>query len=103
MNCKPGDLAYTVGTERTMDIQRAHNVGRVVHVLRYVGWHHFPRQKSPEPDVWVCEIKTPMVDANGIEWSGEVLISDKNLRPIRDQDGEDETLQWAGKPEGVTA
>lgn len=30
-------------------------------------------------------------------------LRDSNLRPIRDQDGEDETLTWAGKPEQVTA
>lgn len=30
-------------------------------------------------------------------------IADKHLRPIRDSDGEDETLTWAGKPEGVAA
>lgn len=31
------------------------------------------------------------------------LKADECLRPLRDTDGDDETLTWAGKPEKVTA
>lgn len=30
---------------------------------------------------------------------GQTEVADFRLRPIRDNDGEDETLTWAGKPE----
>jgi len=32
-----------------------------------------------------------------------VGVREEYLRPIRGQDGADETLQWAGKPQGVEA
>lgn len=80
MNCKPGDLAVNVGG-------LPHCRGRIYVVLRPYDGHVFRRENA-----WWCD------------WRGqEVHVCDEHLRPIRDQDGEDETLSWAGKPEQVTA
>ena len=75
LNCRPGDLAVIVRADFA-----PHAVGRIV---RCVGrfdiggkptWEVSPRFEH----YWLCR--------------------DKNLRPIRDQPGEDETLGWAGLP-----
>jgi hypothetical protein len=86
MNCKPGDLAVVVKSAT-----RPENVGRIVRcVRRTVRIGH----KSRLPlDCWVVEPDITLCGA----------IADECLRPIRDQDGDDETLTWAGKPEQVTA
>ena len=92
MNCKQGDLAVVVRSV-------CGNEGKIVRCLRYVRgmelgidgcWH--------ECDIWETDTVMP-------GWTGALgkSIADSQLRPIRDQDGEDETLTWAGKPQEVTA
>jgi hypothetical protein len=86
MNCKPGDLAVVVAADNP------ENIGRIVLVL---GQAH-------RPGTWVIRYHGhPGVTAVGPCW--EPWTYDYELRPIRDNDGEDETLTWAGKPEGVPA
>jgi hypothetical protein len=93
MNCKPGDLAVTVMAPQDVAHKNSHNnIGRIVEVVRFVGDHTFPRQSKPTPNVWECRSRSLFLDSLGNEWSGELLIGDKNLRPIRDQDGDDEVL-----------
>ena len=96
MNCREGDLAVVVGGERTR-----RNVGRVVRVIALAGPEDFD-PLVPRDRCW--RVDTPM------RWDsllfGSVMCPvapDEYLRPIRDNDGEDETLAWAGKPQGVTA
>ncbi len=93
MNCKPGDLAVFVRSS-------AGNEGKIVRVVRL-----HKRQATIGPGnvlrpgiVWLIEPKMPA-------WDGSLSAGahDSNLRPIRDNDGEDETLQWAGKPESMNA
>jgi hypothetical protein len=93
VNFEAGELAITV-MART-DIAHAgsrKNIGRIVELLRFVGDHTFPGFLGPAKNVWVCHCHTPMIDGRGSEWSGEVLIAEKNLRPIRDTGGADEVL-----------
>jgi hypothetical protein len=75
MNCKPGDLAMYVGIDQA-------DAGKVV---RVVG----PFTSTS----WVVE--PPLSPFRG--HSGR-NVKDAALRPIRDSDGEDETLTWAGRP-----
>lgn len=84
MNCKPGDLAVIVNATS----QKRH-IGKIVRVLER---HEYAGQWG-----WKTTPELLMHDGRWIAWL------DENLRPIRDNDGEDETLQWAGKPEGVAA
>lgn len=90
MNCKPGDLAVIVSISNPAD--RPH-LGKIVTCIRHRmdeyggGW-----VTSPELTI----LKGP---CRGFS----LIWHDDDLRPIRDQDGEDETLAWAGKPSEVTA
>lgn len=96
MNCKQGDLAIFVKSA-------AGNEGKIVQCVEYVGKKalHFPDGKIEEVDCWITEPQFP-------GWSGQtknVFTPDDFLRPIRDNDGQDETLTWAGLPKkkGVEA
>lgn len=84
MNCKPGDLAILVGGVRPDCI------GKLVHVLC---WERKGRG-------WEVKLlfKRPMLRGKKYFWA-----ADSSLRPIRDNDGEDETITWAGKPQQVIA
>lgn len=72
MNCKPGDLAVIIRARKKPEW-----LGRVVEVIRPF-----------DSESWVTD---PMP-------SEFVSVMDCALRPIRDSDGEDETLIWAGLP-----
>ena len=85
MNCKPGDLADIVGCRNAPELN-----GTIVQVVRAVNY-----------GVWLCAGHE--IEANAARWGIAPHIFDRYLRPIRDQDGEDQTLTWAGKPSEVTA
>lgn len=86
MNCKKGDLAVYVGKSKSQ-------VGKIVTCVSFGG------SKTLLADHWYVE---PHIvrDRDG-KLCG--YVKDASLRPIRPTDGEDETLQWAGKPKEVTA
>lgn len=96
MNCKQGDLAIFVKSA-------AGNEGKIVQCVEYAGKRalHFPDGKIEEVDCWIVEPRPP-------GWRGrthDAFTPDDFLRPIRDNDGQDETLTWAGLPKkkGVEA
>lgn len=78
MNVKPGDLAVVV-----MGVPER-NIGKILRVQRLCAWATV-QQGTP---VWDCD-------------DPDCVYADAALRPIRDQDGEDETLTWAGKPSDI--
>jgi hypothetical protein len=85
MNCKPGDLAYTVGCRNAPEVN-----GHVVEVVELVG-----------PACWL--VRGEFIERNAAMWGVRPHVFDKYLRPIRDNDGEDETLTWAPRRQGVEA
>lgn len=98
MNCKPGELAIVVRST-------VGNEGRIVRCLHLASDGDMNRHGvwigGADP-VWLldglCRWVHPLL--------GERLVpfmTDSALRPIRDNDGEDETLTWAGKPEEALA
>ena len=96
MNCKQGDLAIFVKS-------CAGNEGKIVRCAEYAGKKEltWPDGKMAVCDGWVIEPRLP-------GWNGQtrnVFTPDDFLRPIRDNDGQDETLTWAGLPKkkGVEA
>ena len=93
MNCKPGDLAVIVGPTKPFN---EHLLGRVVRVtaVSFID--------NGEGKTWCYE--KPLLELRGqyAGWRVEV-IEDRVLRPIRDNDGQDQTLTWVPKREGVTA
>ena len=88
MNCKQGDLAVIVRS-------RAGNEGKIVRCVRFLGPVNYTIRKYV--DSW--EIDPPVMSFLG---TLENAFPDDQLRPIRPSEGQDETLTWAGKPEGVT-
>lgn len=87
MNCKPGDLAVIV----RCDHEHRWAIGRIVRVVTAVvsAWGTIG---------WALE--HPLVGPDG---QRRDCAADRCLRPIRDQDGEDEILRLVGKPQEVTA
>jgi hypothetical protein len=80
MRCRVGDLAVIVSAAAPI------YTGRFVRVVR---WHK-------EEGGWVCE--------PDLEFMGQLIAwADCALRPIRDQDGEDEMLRLVGLPQKETA
>lgn len=91
MNCKPGDLAVVASG---VNAERSRNIGRICSVIRFIGYV----EGWVGTDRWEIDI-----EVIGTKGTLHRHIRDAYLKPIRDNDGEDETLQWSGKPQEVTA
>lgn len=88
MNCKPGDLAVVVNASEVPA-----NAGKIVRVT-----HINPLVLALFGKLfWEFEGELLADDGSPCD-----LVDDTVLRPIRDNDGEDETLTWAGKPKKHT-
>lgn len=90
LNCKLGDLARIVNSE-------ADNNDKIVMCVEFMGvtpWRS--RGDITYEPTW--RVDRALCSSTG-EWHD--LISDNQLRPIRDNPGEDETMTWAGKPADV--
>lgn len=94
MNCKPGDLVIVV--------KGKHGVGTVLKCISLIGFF-----KPNETFIHPRTQKMVFSYSGGYVWDIESdkfsCASDSVLIPIRDNDGEDETLTWAGKPVKETA
>jgi hypothetical protein len=94
MNCKPGDLAVIVRSA-------AGNEGKIVHCVRLAGEKVFLDSNLNRVGPFICwEVSPPMICVLG---NVQQFFADEFLRPIRDNDGTDETLTWAPKREGIEA
>ena len=108
LNCKPGDLAIIIRPS----VSGPQLLGMIVKVLHAAPTHNFALpdgyvQMSDRPGYWVVEFPRP-IDVPvqigrivGTRTARYAIAPDRALRPIRDNDGEDETLQWV--PRKVTA
>lgn len=92
LNCKPGDLAIIC----KMPWQLAQTNDRIVRL-----------KNQPAVDgIWDFEEAVPMTLLGRLDGLPQGLpmrltqASDENLRPIRDNPGDDQTLEWAGLPAG---
>ena len=85
MNCKPGDLAVIVKTTEAGSFL----LGRFVEVLSSAG-----------ADVWNVRLQRDIYNPVNGEFGTEGLAWDGALRPIRDGEGQDETLRLLGRPVG---
>lgn len=91
MNCKPGDLAVVV--------RGSVGLGAVVRCIRILG-KFAPSERISIPGLGsFCSVAGGQVWE--IEHSQFAVASDDCLRPIRDNDGEDEMLRIVGKPQPV--
>jgi len=93
MNCKPGDFAVVVRSD-------CKNHGRILTVIRLAtSDEKFASGYAWNPDpMWVTDAM--LASTYG---GPDHFMWDSHLRPIRDSDGTDETLAYAGKPQPVEA
>ena len=82
LNCKPGDLARIISHPET---EQSGSVDRIIKVTSVDGDSFWSYQGPPLMCSCGCH---RTMDA----------FHDDLLRPIRGQEGDDETLAWAGKP-----
>lgn len=91
MRCKKGDMAIVIRASADSAIPR----DSIVRCIQfYSGMAQIEgRDKFEHVSVWLVEYR-------GQEQEGgySFNVRDEDLRPIRDNDGEDETLQWAPVP-----
>lgn len=93
MNCRPGDMAVIVRCPYE------ENIGRLVRVL----------QPSAAFFDWDVEALQTLVacpagfleDQRSVPAGAVIGAFDHGLRPIRGEEGDDESLTWAGKPEST--
>lgn len=103
LNCKAGDLAVVINA--SSEIGRR-NIGRIVEVLEIAspGVHHGHTFGGAIAggDSWVIKAVGSHLHVRfegGFGGLAEIgCTKDRNLRPIRDRSGDDETLLWAGLP-----
>lgn len=94
MNCKQGDLAIVVKSELG-------NEGKVVRCIRVLS-----KKESDALMYWsgpLWEVDAPLKASFGFVVTYTNHCPDSYLRPLRNQDGEDEMLRISGKPEQLTA
>ena len=95
MNCKHGDLAVIVRSV-------ARNEGKIVRCLRLHSSEDFDlyggyiRSGGPRGVRWVIE-----GCVFSLEGSRLFTVADAQLRPLRDNDGQDEMLMLVGLPVGT--
>lgn len=89
MNCKQGDLAVFVHSTRG-------NEGGFVRIVA---------PDNLRGGYWYVELLSSLKSKSGYTGlpGSFGYAPDAKLRPVRDGEGEDETLTWAKKPEKVTA
>lgn len=93
LNCKPGEMAIKVKGSSTHEIP----VGAVVTCLDYrtEPWIDDVTGEENTHGVWHVEFRgSDTCPVSNCWW----VCEDEHLRPIRDTDGEDETLSWLPSP-----
>lgn len=88
MNCKQGDLAVIVHSVMG-------NEGKVVTCLRFLGTVQFVQCDDSIKSKPAWEIDRYLPTTLGVLSN---VIADHRLRPLRPDDGTDETLLWAPVP-----
>lgn len=90
MNCRPGDLAIVVN-----DFENPENNGALLKIIA----HALPGQWDIPAD-WNCiPLSTFRFDDKVVAPGRGVLgYRDRELRPLRDSDDQDQTLDWVGHP-----
>ena len=93
MNCKKGDLAVIV-RQAPLDPRSLGAIVEVVETGPTIKFHVLGGGVFPS---WFVRSKEPFVMHNGRK-STYFFVPDALLRPIRDNDGQDEMLRIAGLP-----
>lgn len=90
MNCKEGDLAIIIKSDNN-------NEGKIVRCIKFYPsidlYCGFTNSSGTVANVWEIDRLIPSRSEGGT-----CHLEDYKLRPIRDQDGEDEMIKLLGKP-----
>lgn len=107
MNCKPGDLAVVCRNLRPDSPNR----GKIVRCLEVVPngtilppqyrWSSGERIQLTGETWWHVDVDIVIMSEDLSRTMCAPYITDDRLRPLRPDEGEDETLTWAGKPNNV--
>jgi hypothetical protein len=98
MNCKPGDLALVVFPTNQ------ENMNLLVHVRAIKDWQEVEAKCFDIVDWEIESLGRPIVHKTSyglVMKSRTWYAKDFSLRPLRGEDGDDETLAWAGTPHEV--
>jgi len=95
MNCKQGDLVRYVGS----------NPYNRPNVYGWIGLIVCSIADRNGDKCWVVNPPLPggIVKNSDSSWSDGTWLFDSSCKPIRDNPGQDETLQWAPVPKKETA
>ena len=88
MNCQKGDIAIIIDSDFGLE-------GKILTCKKYLGI-------LPQIDKHGNTTDTAYWETDYDFGGGDKSIADEQLRPIRDQPGEDETLTWAPVPHKET-
>lgn len=100
--CKPGDLAMIVKVTQTHEA-----IGRLVIIERELSDGEVVSGRRTAFKKGVAWVVTPASSGHELPWClsdgnmiyvAEAPLYDYQLRPIRPNEGEDESLSWAEKP-----
>ena len=80
MNCVKGDLAVVIRS-------KCNNEGKIVHCVKYLGERQLVSIKRSNSNV----VEPPL---KGVFGNYGHNFPDRDLKPLRDSDEEDETLSW---------
>ena len=99
MRCKVGDIAVIVAQPH----QEPRALGAFVKVLRPSVPNSYSKYGlATKVATWWVESSSPLeTHLHGA--CAEFVVPDPFLRPIRPNEGDDETLTWAGKPQETPA
>lgn len=89
LNAQAGDLCV---------ITKGKAAGKIVLAVEYMGFLETLTREHGIRHVHWWKTDTPLRNMLGQDVKE---IEDYKLRPLRDNDGEDETLTWAGKPSEI--
>lgn len=93
MNCKPGDLAIRIRSLPDASI-KAGSIVRCLELVMYDSYCSRTGSKLPAGTVWLVEYNGETICPEGFPYG----TPDVELKPIRGDEGDDETLQWAPVP-----
>lgn len=95
MNCKQGDIAVLV--RNLIRLKAGAIVTCVEFKAETLAWNKVFKTNIVVRNVWVVDIKPENPRC------AVTVIEDRFLRPLRNNDGQDQTLTWAGLPGKVKA
>jgi hypothetical protein len=100
MNCKKGELARVIWSRGNDDtFVRCVRLATGFERSRVEGGGKYLDDTSGP--VWVLDRAIPWFDRFGTAHSYHALCPDEKLRPIRGEEGADETLEWVEVPKVV--